>query len=89
LPTGQTVPQVPQLLTSVVVSVQRPPAHSVRGAHVTHALAWQYCPAPHACPHEPQLLVSLVVSTHAGPHAVSGAVHVHVLLTHVWCSAHP
>jgi hypothetical protein len=82
-PDGQTWPQLPQLLGSVVVSVQPLVQHICPGAHVTpplqpvmvQLLSKHVAPGGQARPQPPQLSMSLVVS-------------VHPALQHVWVPVH-
>jgi hypothetical protein len=53
LPPGHTLPQAPQLFTSLSRGLQEPPQ--------------QVEPAPHTLPHAPQLLASVVVLVHTVP----------------------
>jgi hypothetical protein len=70
---GQTLPQVPQLLLSVVVLAQPLVQHvcpaeqagpPLQSTGAVQTLATQVSPEAHALPHAPQLLGSLVVSLH-------------------------
>lgn len=66
-PVGQTLPQLPQLNASVVVSTQPTPSQYVPWLGQTHDPDWQACPTWQALPQLPQLDVSLDVSTHPVP----------------------
>jgi hypothetical protein len=66
---GQTVPQVPQLLVSLVVSTQLAPQRMKGAVHwKSHEPPLQtdlpFVGAEHTVPHLPQLEVALEVSTH-------------------------
>jgi hypothetical protein len=70
VPEGQTLPQVPQLLRSIVVSVHVV-EHSVIPAEQLEAHEYMLpereqsgVPAPHTTPHAPQLLVVLIGVSH-------------------------
>ncbi len=74
VPPEQTVPQVPQLLESLCVSVQEPEHDVSPVPHVAaQAPAVQTWPVVQAWPHAPQLATSLVVFTQLPPHDISPA----------------
>lgn len=70
VPPVHTFEQAPQLLSSLVVSMQLLP-HSVPAAHA-HTPAAHVVAAGHTAPHLPQLASSSLKSTHDEPHAVVG-----------------
>lgn len=81
-PVAQRLPQLPQLVGSVLVSVQ-PDEHIVLGAvHVVvepvQLPLTQRCPDEQAKPQRPQLPTSLDTSTQVVPHITRGAVQVPV-----------
>jgi hypothetical protein len=74
------VPQVPQLLSSVLVSTQVPAQSFTEGVVLlqVHAPPEQVCPAMQALPHVPQLLGLSCKSTQLPLHSVSPGPHEHL-----------
>lgn len=68
-PVGHALPHVPQLLPSLVGSVQAPPQKDWPVEHA-HTLAWQDWPPLHVVPQVPQFALSPVVSVQLPPHSV-------------------
>jgi hypothetical protein len=66
----QTLPQLPQLWTSVCVLMQVP-LHSDWPLGQAQVPFWQVRPLVHTVPHVPQLAGSMLVFTHAVPHSVA------------------
>jgi hypothetical protein len=65
---GHAVPHMPQLTSSIVVSVHMPPQSLVGGwQSTTHMLFTHFIPPPHLLLHEPQLSLSFEVSRHCMP----------------------
>jgi hypothetical protein len=89
--TGQTVPQAPQLSTSVLVSTQVPlqqlsvPGHSPLVDPHVHCPLTQLSPGEQALPQLPQFERSLAVFTQTPPQLVS-PVRQHMPLLAVWPS---
>ncbi|HEY3244920.1 MAG TPA: hypothetical protein VGM03_16385, partial [Phycisphaerae bacterium] len=64
VPSGQTLPQLPQFTGSSSRYAQAP-EHAVRpGGHGWHAEFWHTSPAAQAFPHVPQFALSLAVKVH-------------------------
>ena len=85
---GQTLPQVPQLVVSLVVSVHVPlqtmkPAGQPTAAQTPALQRW---PAGHALPHDPQWALLFMTSAQALPHiiCVAGHISVHAPLAQSW-----
>jgi hypothetical protein len=72
LPTAQAVPQVPQLLPSILELVQREP-HCVSpvGHDNVQVPPTHFLPSPHTTSQPPQFRLSVVVSLHTEPHFVN------------------
>ena len=69
-PAGQTMPQPPQLVGSLLVSVQTP-RQRVPLSKQPQLPLWQLVPPPQRTPHAPQSRLLVCRSTHALPHVVS------------------
>jgi hypothetical protein len=89
-PAGHTVPQVPQLVALVWVSVQLLPQVIVPAGQVAaqaRLLQNRFC-AAQLLPQLPQLAPSDEVSTHAPEHASSPGEHMHVPPMQAVCAGH-
>jgi hypothetical protein len=86
VPTGQAMPQPPQLAPSAAMFAQ-PVGQGVKPAwHVQAPL--QICPGPHAMLQPPQLATSLAVLAHACPHAIKGGGQLHAEFAQVCVPPH-
>jgi hypothetical protein len=74
-PVGHTLPQPPQLLGSLVVSLQTP-LHRISGFVQAQVPFWQLVPPVQLVPHPPQLVGSICSFTHEAPHCMRPAPHI-------------